>query len=65
MSAKQDQHSTLRVVVVGCGDMGKQHAEVWSKGEFSKLVGIADPLTERARNFAALVSTAIIKDCKV
>jgi predicted dehydrogenase len=40
------------VVVVGCGDMGRTHAECWRQNPLTTVAGAADPLTDRLAEFS-------------
>ncbi len=38
----------LKVCVIGCGDMGSQHAKAWNARDDSEVVAVFDPIEERA-----------------
>lgn len=42
----------FNVCVIGCGDMGRQHAAVWSAREDARVVSVADPLEDRRTHLA-------------
>lgn len=42
----------FNVCIIGCGDMGRQHAGAWSAREDAKIVAVADPLQDRRESMA-------------
>lgn len=38
---------SLNIVIIGCGDMGNQHASAWKAREDCKIVAVCDPLVDR------------------
>src|SRR6202044_3062716 len=54
--------NTIRVVVVGVGEFGRNHARVWSEMEGAELVGVVDANQERAAQVAAEFKTRVIRD---
>ena len=42
------------VAVIGAGDMGAQHSRGWSTFKDARLVAVADPILERAKNLKRL-----------
>ncbi|CEJ15027.1 Putative 4,5-dihydroxyphthalate dehydrogenase [bacterium YEK0313] len=49
MSKNQDGGASLRVGVIGCGVMGKNHARVFAELPGITLVGVADPDAEQVK----------------
>lgn len=37
----------FKVCIIGCGDMGKNHAKAWNAREDAQVVSVADPLEDR------------------
>ena len=55
----------VRVVVVGAGDFGRNHARVYRELDGAELVGIVDADAERAAKIAQEFSTEVISDIEL
>src|SRR5690242_789420 len=45
----------LNICVIGCGDLGTQHAKAWKSRPDCRVVSVADPIEERRNKLAELV----------
>lgn len=52
----------LRVAIAGCGILGANHARFFSRHPRTTVVGVADPLYERAEHLGALVDARAYSD---
>jgi predicted dehydrogenase len=52
----------IHVAIIGCGDMGRRHAEQWSKRPDAKVVSVYDPQEDRAAALAEKTGARICKD---
>ncbi len=62
-----DTTKTLRVAIIGCGNIAQSHASTYVKQPDAKIVAVCDLLEDRARAFAAkyeLADCAIYTDYK-
>lgn len=44
--------NTLGVAVIGCGDLGSQHARAWAARDDARVLAVYDPMPERAERVA-------------
>ncbi len=54
----------LGVCIIGCGDMGRQHAAGWKLREDAQIVAVADPMDDRRANMAQDTGAAGYADWK-
>lgn len=48
----------FKVSIIGCGDMGRNHAKVWSAREYAEIVSVCDPLEDRRTKLAETTGAA-------
>ena len=61
MSAAAEASRKIRIVVVGTGEFGRNHARVYRELEGAELIGVFDEKTERAAAVAAEFQTQVLK----
>jgi predicted dehydrogenase len=55
---------TLRVAIVGCGSIARAHALSYQDNARAELIGVVDPIPERADAFAARYQTTAYRSCR-
>jgi len=55
---------SLHACVIGCGDMGKQHARAWHARPDADLVAVCDPIEERRSALADELGVKAYADCE-
>lgn len=54
----------LNVAIIGCGDMGRNHATQWKAAEDSHVMAVCDPIQERRERLAESTGAAAYEDFK-